>query len=238
MLKGVVADLRFEKSIIATAKAFARSVYQYVYILDCTRRSIIYASGGFGFSKQQFADEICRMGFGFYDKYLVDEDLQMLRGFPAVWAALVECLPQGDASDYTLHCNMRIKDGDRTFPVHHTFTAVSLTESGAPHYVLCTVSLPVHRDCGHVRARKVGEDFFWEYDAQERAWRRMDCIRLRELERAVLLLAARGATVEEISRIVCRSADAVKTCKRKLFKRMGVSTIAQAISYAIDYQLI
>jgi DNA-binding NarL/FixJ family response regulator len=58
----------------------------------------------------------------------------------------------------------------------------------------------------------------------------------RELE--ILQLCARGFTINEIADTIFVSPDTVKFHRRKLFERLEVGSITEAIAYATNNKLI
>ena len=56
-------------------------------------------------------------------------------------------------------------------------------------------------------------------------WGKKEIKRLNETEQEILLLSARGYTVEEIAKQICKSVNTIKTTKRNLFKRFETESI-------------
>ena len=69
-------------------------------------------------------------------------------------------------------------------------------------------------------------------------WAEKEEMALSEDERKVLLLSAQGFNMDEISGKICKSVNSVKNYKRRLFERVGVCSISEALSYATNYGLI
>lgn len=44
--------------------------------------------------------------------------------------------------------------------------------------------------------------------------------------------------MNEIADRVCKSVDTIKACKRRLFAKLGVKNIAEALFHAVNYQMI
>ena len=58
----------------------------------------------------------------------------------------------------------------------------------------------------------------------------------REIE--ILRLYARGLTITEIAEQIFVSADTVKFHRRKLFEKIGVQNITEALAYATNNKLL
>ncbi len=52
------------------------------------------------------------------------------------------------------------------------------------------------------------------------------------------MLSARGLTVDEIANRVHRAKDSIKSRRRAIFEKLGVSSISEAIAFAVNYKLI
>lgn len=63
-------------------------------------------------------------------------------------------------------------------------------------------------------------------------------IKLTDREKEVLMLSARGLTVDEIADRVHRAKDSIKSRRRAIFEKLGVSSISEAIAFAVNYKLI
>ena len=57
-------------------------------------------------------------------------------------------------------------------------------------------------------------------------------------EKSVIQLAAKGYTIEQIAEQMCKAVDTVKQCRRRLFAKLGVDNIAEAVVFAINNKLL
>ncbi len=78
----------------------------------------------------------------------------------------------------------------------------------------------------------------WKYDLDNGRWEEQPAIRLIESERQTLLLSAQGYTIEQIADRISRTPDSVKSYRRKLFEKLEVDNITEAISFAMNEKLI
>lgn len=226
-------------SVLAKAAvAFSRSMYQSIILIDCVRGGFLYVSGNFDFLCGLPADEVQRRGFSFYRTCIVPEDLEMLRNLGTAWKELTRQFSVEEWTDFSCHCDARIQNGRNVHLMHHTFTLLDADEESRPRLVLCAMSMSSANGAGHIRMRRSTDDIYYEYNAKSLSWEKRRCVPLKDMERRLLFLAGQGLTVAEIARELCKSVDAVKTCKQKLFKRLGARNTAEAVAYAINYQLL
>ena len=57
-------------------------------------------------------------------------------------------------------------------------------------------------------------------------------------EKAILVYSAKGYKVEQIAGYMCKSMDTIKSCKRIMFKKLGVNNLPEAIQYAFSHGLL
>lgn len=113
---------------------------------------------------------------------------------------------------------------------------VVFTPGGKPVIVLSKVSISPRTEAGNAMLFKKNHPNYWIYDNDQ--WVEQTHVQLSEMEVQILLLSVQGRTENEISELIFRSKDGLKTIKRKLFRKMGVTTITEAVSKAISYGLI
>ena len=81
-------------------------------------------------------------------------------------------------------------------------------------------------------------DLYWEYDEPLHDWIEKKMISLSDKEKRVIQLSLQGFTEKELGDQLHRSKDAIKSIKRKMFEKMEVSNMLEAVSYALTYHII
>ena len=200
--------------LVNAAKAFARSTYQCVYIIDYFHQDFIYID------------------------HVPDADLQMLLEVNKKGFDLFNELSVGDRLDYTISYDFHLTNGNNSRLIHHHLTPILLSDDGRIWLALCTVSLAATDEPGHIIMQKNGERGYYEYSTSRHKWEKKEGITLSETERDVLRLSAQGYTMNDIADRLCKSVDTIKACKRNLFAKLGVKNIAEALFYATNYQMI
>ena len=61
---------------------------------------------------------------------------------------------------------------------------------------------------------------------------------LNETEKEILTLSMQGLTITDIAERIHRAIDSVKSARRRLFEKLEVNNISEAISYATNYKLL
>lgn len=69
-------------------------------------------------------------------------------------------------------------------------------------------------------------------------WNIQELPKLSDVEKKIIILSSRGYTISELSTILMKSTDTIKSYRRSLFEKLNAKNIVQAISIAQNYQLI
>ena len=224
--------------LVNAAKAFARSTYQCVYVIDYFHQDFIYASDNLAYLCGLEPEQLMDAGYQMYIDHVPDADLQMLLEVNKKGFDLFNDLPVGDRLDYTISYDFHLTNGRHSRLIHHHLTPILLSDDGRIWLALCTVSLAATDEPGHIIMQKNGERSYFEYSTLRHNWEKKEGITLSETERDVLRLSAQGYTMNDIADRLCKSVDTIKACKRNLFAKIGVKNIAEALFHATNYQMI
>ena len=178
------------------------------------------------------------MGYGFYLNYVPEEEVPMLlelnrSGFRAFYDQ-----PAEKRSQCMMSYDFHIENEGRKILINHKITPLVMTNEGRVWLALCTISLSSHKDAGHIQMRILGQSYYWEYSLTIHRWERCDLITLKPEEKQVLALAARGNSIHDISEQMFRSVDTIKLYRRNLFEKLNVSSITEAVAFAVNYGLL
>ena len=232
------SDYKNTELIIEAAKAFERSTYQCVYIIDYFKQGFLYVSNNIARLCGGEAEKIKDFGYRFYIDYVPTDDLKMLVEINNQGFKLFNSLPVAERKDYTISYNFHIKKGNRTRLVNHKLTPLILTKDGRIWLAICTISLASGNEPGNVIMKKPGAGVYYQYSFYNHKWEEHKEITLTENEREVLSLSTQGYTMNDIADQICKSVDTVKACKRSIFQKLNVRNIAEAVAYAQNHQLI
>lgn len=97
--------------LVNAAKAFARSTYQCVYIIDYFHQDFIYASDNLAYLCGLEPEQLMEAGYQMYIDHVPDADLQMLLEVNKKGFDLFNELPVGDRLDYTISYDFHFTNG-------------------------------------------------------------------------------------------------------------------------------
>lgn len=239
-LKDSIDEPDYEQAglIIEAVRAFERSTYQCVYIIDYFKKGFMYVSGNIARLCGSDADEIKELGYRFYIDCMSHEERKMLAEIHDSGIQLFDTLPVGERKDYVLSYDLHISNGRHKRLVNHKLTPLVLTKDGRIWLAVCTISLADGNEPGNIVMKKSGAKVLYQYSLDDHKWEVRDEIALTGFEREVLSLSTQGCTMNDIADSLCKSIDTVKACKRSIFQKMGVKNIVEAVAYAQNHQLI
>lgn len=116
--------------LVNATKAFARSTYQCVYIIDYFHQDFIYASDNLAYLCGLEPEQLMEAGYQMYIDHVPDADLQMLLEVNKKGFDLFNELPVGDRLDYTISYDFHLTNGKHSRLIHHHLTPILLSEDG------------------------------------------------------------------------------------------------------------
>lgn len=149
-----------------------------------------------------------------------------------------ETLPIKERTSYTISYNFHIGSGKRFMLINHKLTPVLLTKSGKIWLAACVVSLSSHNTPGHIKISQKGQTKYWKYNLEKHRWIENEGIVLNDKEKEILLLSAQGYTMNEIANKLFLAVDTIKFYKRRLFEKLDVKNITEALSLATNQKLL
>lgn len=236
-----ISDNEFKQTFnyLEPIKAFARTTYKSVYVIDYQKKGFEYVSDNPLFLCGHPAKEVEEMGYAFYFRYVLQQDLDLLLKINSVGFAFYDKIPLKERINHTISYDFRLKNpSGKIILINQKLTPIFITAKGKIWKSLCIVSVSAEQKPGNVKIFKNGDNQIFEYDFIGKFWRTAKRIVLTSREKEVLHFSSRGYTIKDISEAIFICPDTVKFHRRKLFEKLEVSNISEAISYATNNRLI
>lgn len=232
-------DGRQTGDYLDVVKAFARLSYESVYLIDYSRMAFEYVSENPLFLCGHTAQEVQAMGYDFYFRNVPPADLELLNLINAAGFDFYDRLPDAEKKQYSIAYDFHLQgpDGKKTL-INHRLTPLFLTSTGKLWKAMCLVSLSPHRQAGNIVIQRQGSDEYWKLDTDSGTWQKAQKPRLSQRETEVLRLYAQGLTISQIAEKMCVVPDTVKYYRRRIFENFGVSSIVEALSYAVNNKIL
>lgn len=212
--------------------------YESIYVLDFFQQRFLFVSNNRLFLCGLSSEDVKRMGDAFFIQHIPMEDLSVLNETKNLFFRFLHDLPREEKPYFSASCNFHIMHKDSLRMVHHKISPLEFDPNGNVWLAVCSVSISNHDDPGDILIRKQGQSDYWKYDMVLDKWDKAPGAKLTEGEKDVLLLSARGLTVDEIAKRVNRAKDSIKSRRRAIFEKLGVKSISEALVFATNYKLI
>ena len=232
-------DLRQTANYLEAIAAFARTTYNSVYVIDYKSKGFEYVSDNPLFLCGKTSDEVKAMGYDFYFEHVPKEDLELLLKINTAGFDFYEKLPLAERKQYTItyDFHLRTEEGKQIL-INQKLSPIFLTDAGKIWKAICIVSLSTHQKSGNIKIYSSDTDKSFSYDVAGNYWKKNGKIELSEREREIIHYSIRGYAIGEIAEKIFLSPDTVKFHRRKLFEKLGVANISEAISYVTVNKLI
>ena len=220
-------------------KAFARTTYKSIYVIDYEKKGFEYVSENPLFLCGHTAEEVQQMGYAFYFKYVIKDDLDLLLKINTIGFDFYEKIPTEQRIYHTISYDFHLKNSDgKTILINQKLTPVYLTQTGKIWKAICLISLSSEKTSGNIKIYKKGDNKVFQYDLEGGFWTTLDKITLTNREKEVLQFSIRGYTIGEIAEAIFVSSDTVKFHRRKLFAKLEVANISEAIASATNNNIL
>ncbi|CAM1373229.1 Helix-turn-helix transcriptional regulator [Tenacibaculum litopenaei] len=224
---------------LAPIKAFARTTYKSIYIIDYQKKGFEYVSDNPLFLCGHTAEEVKEMGYAFYFKYVTESDLDLLLKINTIGFDFYEKLPVEERLSYTISYDFNLKNQEnKKILINQKLTPLFLSNDGKVWKAICIISMSTEHNSGNIKIYKQGDNTMHKYDLEGDFWKKVDKITLTTREKEILQYSARGFKINEIAETIFVSPDTVKFHRKKLFDKLEVANITEAISFATNNKLI
>lgn len=231
-------DYRLADNFVRTAEAFANTTYQSVYIIDYFRKNFLYVSPNPLFLCGLAAAAVKREGYQFYINHVPDNEVDMLLEINRAGFSFINKIPLSEKHNYTISYDFHILNGREKILINHKLTALACQPDGSVWLGLSVVSLSTHLNAGHITMHCREKSEYWEYSLSTHVWEKQSAPVLNNTEKAIITLSIQGLTINAIADKIHLAVDSVKTARHRLYDKLGVNNITEAILYATNYKLV
>ena len=218
--------------------AYERTTYSSIYTIDYEKKSFEYVSENPLFLCGHSVEEVRQMGYSFYYRYVDKNDLDLLLKINKIGFDFFEKLPIADRRLFTISYDFNLHSEGQKILVNQKLTPIYLTESGKIWKALCVVSLSTKKRAGNISIYKKGSNYLSYYDLEEERWKSKEAILLSDREKQIIQLSIRGFTINEIAVEMFVSPETIKFHRKKIFNKMEVTNMSEAIFYAANNKLL
>lgn len=223
---------------VRSAEAFSRSTYQSVYIIDYFRQNFLYVSPNPMFLCGLPPEQMQELGYRFYLNYVPKAEQSLLLALNKAGFDFYNGIPVSERKEWYISYDFHILNAERKILVNHKLTPLALTSDGRIWLALCVVSAATHTNAGHIEMHRTSSSDFFEYNLNTRRWNKRQMPVLTEIEKSVLSLSIQGYTMSEIADKICLSLVTIKKYRQRIFEKLDVRNISEAIIAAVNSKLL
>lgn len=232
-------DVEKTTNYLQAVEAFASATNKSIYVIDYEKKGFEYISDNPLFLCGYTMDEVKEMGYDFYFKQVPAKDLELLLKINTVGFDYYETIPLQDRKEYSISYDFHLKTQEgKTILVHQKLTPLFLNEKGKVWKAICIVSLSTAQNSGNITVHKKNSRETFVYDLKGEYWKTVLRQELSEREKEILQYSIRGYAISDIADKLFISPDTVKFHRKKMFEKLEVSNITEAISQATAANLI
>jgi len=232
-------DLKQIFDYVKVIDAFSITSNQSIYVIDYEKKGFDYVSTNPLFLNGHTPTEVLEMGYEFYFKYVPDKELDLLLKINTIGFEFYDKVPEAERKLYSIAYDFHIKTQDeKLILINQKLTPMFMTEKGKLWKALSIVSLSTNQNVGNITVSKSGENKTRVYDLDNNVWTEQFKTELSEREVEILQLSMRGHSISEVGERLFISSDTVKFHRRKIYEKLEVNNISEAILIANNLQLI
>lgn len=232
-------DVDQTRNYLEPIKAFARTTYNSIYVIDYQEKGFEYVSDNPLFLCGHTAQEVKELGYAFYFKYVIEEDLNLLLKINTVGFEFYESIPLEERKFHTISYDYHLQNQEgKKILINQKLTPLFLNKEGKIWKAICIISLSNEQNAGNIKIYKKGSNQIFKYDLEGNLWKAVEKLKLTNREKEVLHYSIRGYTISELADAIFVSPDTVKFHRKKLFEKLEVANISEAIAYATNNKLI
>ena len=218
---------------VDSVRSFARISNQKLYVIDYYKKGFLYVSDQFAEFCGMSSDDVIRLGFGLYEECVPNDDLRMLMDINNKQLELLETFSAEEKGKYALCGDFHFESRGRMRTVYHKLTPLAMKD-GKLWLALCAVSLSSNERSGNMTIVKEEGGSVYKYDTCNMRWIESDKVVLNDMELDVITRTMKGMTVSLMSSFIYKTKDTIKSCKKKLFSKLGVKNMHEALIYIIN----
>lgn len=223
-------------SIVNVLNATERLTFSSMFVIDFTQSRVAYRTRKLMFFDDATLDDFQRESTIPYWRIAQDDDFKEMLMAKDAYLNLIKELDPEQRNCQTCVIDYRVKLKSRTYMVCQKFTPLKLDADGRLLFGLFCITSSSHKSSGHIAVFGNGFRYVYDFDGKQ-FYRFEKKIDLTPAEKDILIMASKGLTTEEIAYDLNKSVNTVKTHKRRIFERLQVTSMNEAVVYALNYDL-
>lgn len=208
-----------------------------LFVIDFAKNSLVYKSGSLAFVKDAEPSDFQRDSASPYWSLMKEEDFTTLMSTRDAYFKLVKDFTHEEMMHHTFIIDYQIHLNRREIFVTQKFAPIMLNSDGELWMGLFLITQSPRNK--HHDILVITQHSNYKFDsAAGKFIKERKRVSLNSIERSIIYRASNGMTTEEIADDMCRSVNTIKTYKTRLFKKLKVTSMTQAIIVASNHNLL
>ena len=220
--------------ILDTIRTVNRGCYQSIIVYDLIRDEVLYFSD-IWYNAFSALPQAYKVPFQQFKREATGIDWDRCVAFGSLAQQFYATLPSVEIMDYVAMFSCESCCGNLSVNLLHKSIPLRLTRTGKL-WLSLILSFPATGNCGkEFEFENVRTHERFIYKGDKAGWVKQLPVVLTERERIVLIMAAQGRSLDWIANALCVSVCSVKACRNKLFAKLGVTNIQEAITKVMNH---
>lgn len=147
------------------------------------------------------------------------------------------CIKNPETLLYVTDLDYVFNDGIKTY-VTYKFAPYLIDSDGKLRFLAGSVSDSTGKYKGRLVAVNTSSQYKQICTFENGFWRKYETKPLSSIELAVFEMSVQGVSVNAIAKHIHRAPDSVKSIRKRIFEKLGVSNITEAIIFAITHKIV
>lgn len=217
--------------------------YMPYYIIDRARDIFCRISDNSDYLLGMPMEEILLMGpTDYYETYFPRLVKQAIESAKVKALRIYPTLTDEERKTFQIRLNVALQLPSGIRHVQHRIHPIAIEDriDQSANYLLGAIAMSSskQRDIAIMLYMYQGKLKRFRYNGKADKWELLEQLELSEIEKRILTLFYRGLDYKSVAREVGHKPLTVQSYKKKLFDKLGVHTIGEAISFAISYKLL
>jgi DNA-binding NarL/FixJ family response regulator len=232
LLEGVPELVEAEQeSNVFSIERISSMVDESIFIIDLKMRRLLFVANHDLFLCGHSPDEIKQLGYDFFYRIIHPNDWLFVK---KMYLIVQERLISPDIDLDYFSFTVRIRNHSRHIDsdylmVELKITLATITDS--PHAIFCSLASSMSETSGILRYYSERRPLYEEYSFRSKKWNVRVIEKLNPQEEAILKFAKQGKKESDIAAIFHLSVGTLRNKKTKLYKKLHVKSIDQALSF-------
>lgn len=170
-----------------------------------------------------------------FDSIPKEERHEMMKRSDSTRTLVDNDIHPAEKSSLTIIEDYHIKMNGRNILITQKFTPLSVDNDGTITSGLLVMPPSVNSSFGELVV--LCEECMWRYDKSTCSFVKKKKMSVSDSEKELLLFSTGGASVKEIAKFMCLTENTIKTKRKRLFKKLGVTNVIAAVTKMNNYSL-